>query len=104
MFGEAELDGVLRHPRSETHHLQCDVSCFRGNTLHGLVGAAASAAVEDHAGWEVHVLRVLGILREDVDEQFTGLTHAIVDDLHERDDLIFALVHSFVNAGSLYSG
>lgn len=95
---------MLRYHWSNPHYLQCDVAGFRGYTFHCFVIAAASTAVEDHAGRDIGVFRILWILLEDVHQHFPWLAHTLTDDVREKDDLIFTLVHSLVNAGSLYCG
>lgn len=66
-----------QHPQRRTPHLQRGVPALGGHTLHGLVVAAASAAFQHHAGRDVHVLRVLWVLLENVHQQVPGLAHAL---------------------------
>lgn len=94
---------MLRYHWSNPHYLQCDVVGFCGNTLHCFVIAAATTAVDDHTGRDVVMFRVLRILLKDVHQHLPGLTHTLGDDFRERDDLIFTLLQSLLNAGSLYS-
>lgn len=67
-------------------HLQRDVLGFRGYALHRFVVAATSTAVEDHAGRDVGVFRVLRILVEDVHQHFPWLALTLLNDVQEWED------------------
>lgn len=72
----------------------------RRHALHHLIAAAAGAARQHHAGRDEDVLHLLRVLLQNLHQQLSGLTQALVVHLHQWDRWGEAESQSYQTAAS----